>query len=44
MCALLIVLPHHVIREKALTTTRGAKDEFITVGDDALLYRKVRDI
>ena len=44
MGALLVVLPHHVICEKALATTRRAKDEFVAVGDDALLHRQVRDI
>ena len=44
MGALLVVLPHHVIREKTLATTRGTKDEFVAVGDDALLHRQIRDI
>jgi len=32
------------IEEKALAATRGTKDEFIAVGNDAFLHRKVRDI
>ena len=44
MRPLFVILADHVVREEGLSAARGPQDEFVAVGGDAALHRKIRDV
>ncbi|MNL32203.1 hypothetical protein D3C87_1540380 [compost metagenome] len=44
MGALFIILPHHMIGEKRLATSRGTEYELVAVGNDTAFHRQVGNV